>query len=115
LFGEWYAQFEALVCDEAFQRGACQDERHQIFLHQAVLSALIASRLEPAQMRILPSEYNYPHNLHQSVLPTRQAKALNDLVCFTYEDRSLLPDEIEDIQIHEPLRSWLAERANSFA
>ena len=32
LLRQWFECFEALVCDEEYQRGACQDESHQIFL-----------------------------------------------------------------------------------
>jgi len=32
---------------------------------------------------------------------------MNDLVCFPYEDRALRPGAVTDIQIREPLRSWL--------
>jgi hypothetical protein len=38
------------------------------------------------------------------------AEALNDLVCFTFEDRSLRPGEVTDIAIRQPLRHWLEER-----
>ena len=54
--------------------------------------------------------YNYPYNLHQSVPPERRAVALNDLVCLTYEERSLDPKLMTDIEVHEPLRPWLADR-----
>ena len=72
--------FEVLARDGEFQRKACGDELHQIFLHQAVLSALLLSRMEEGRIRILPSDYNYPYNLHGLVPQGRRARALNDLV-----------------------------------
>jgi len=99
-----------LVCDQAFQLDACQDERHQIFLHQAILSALIVTHLDPERVRTLPPDYSYPYNLHQSVPLDRRALALNDLVCIAYEDRSLDPHVVHDIAVDEPLRSWLSAR-----
>ena len=108
LLRRWLECFEELARDPAFQAGACRDELHQIFLHQAVLSALIAASLNPDRVRILPPEYNYPYNLHQSLTPERRAEAFNDLVSFTYEDRTLNPASMGDIEIREPLRSWLA-------
>jgi len=107
LLRRWLACFEELVCNQEFQNGACQGKLHQIFLHQAVLSALIASSFDPERVRILPSEYNYPYNLHSSLSPERRARVLNDLVSFTYEDRLLNPDSMDDIEIYEPLKSWL--------
>jgi len=111
LLRRWFECFEALVCDEEYQESACQDESHQVFLHQAVLSALVASSLDTERVRVLPPDYSYPYNLHRSVPPSRRAAALNDLVCIAYEDRSLNPDLVGDIVIHEPLRSWLSDHA----
>jgi len=111
LLCRWFECFEALVCDEEYQKGTCQDERHQIFLHQAVLSALLVTRLDPKRVRVLPPDYNYPYNLHQSVPLDRRAAALNDLVCIAYENRSLDPNLVDDIDIRDLLRSWLSAHA----
>jgi len=113
LLRRWFECFELLVADQDFQRSSCRDDLHQIFLHQAVLSALLASVPEPARIRALPPDYNYPYNLHQSVPLDRRARTLNELVSITYEERSLDPDVVEDIGINEPLRSWLALRATA--
>jgi hypothetical protein len=106
----WAAVFQTLVVDGAFQAAACHDVPHRVFLHQAVLSALLATEVDPARLRPLPPAYNYPYNLHASVPEERRAQALNELVCVAYEDRSLDPGAVEDIAIEEPLRSWLAGR-----
>lgn len=110
LLRRWFERFEALVRDEQYQADACQDELHRIFLHQAVLSALLVAQLDPERIRVLPPDYSYPYNLHRSVPPGRRAAALNDLVCIAYEDRSLDPDLVDDVEIREPLRSWLSRR-----
>lgn len=112
LFRRWFECFQSLVCDQEFQSGSCQDELHQIFLHQAILSTLIATRLDHKRILTLPPDYSYPYNLHESVPPARRALALNDLVCIAYEDRSLDPRVVDDINIDEPLRSWLSTRAH---
>jgi hypothetical protein len=106
----WFDQFQRLVSDKEFQHTACHDELHQIFLFQALLSVLLATALDPQRIRILPPVYNYPYNLHQSVLAEQRAAALNDVVCIAYEERSLNPDMMIDIRIDEPLRSWLSAR-----
>lgn len=108
IFRRWFNVFEALVCDQDFQKAACQETRHRIFLHQAVLSALVVTMLAAERIRILPPDYSYPYNLHGSVPPGRRAGALNDLVCITYEDRPLDPDLVDDIEIDEALSSWLS-------
>lgn len=108
LLRRWFECFESLVCAPEFQSASCQDERHRIFLHQAVLSALLVTSLDHERIRILPPDYNYPYNLHQSIPLDRRAVALNDLVCIAYEDCSLDPNSVDDINIHDPLRSWLS-------
>ncbi len=112
LFRQWFESFQSLVCDQEFQSGHCQDQLHQIFLHQAILSALIATKLDPPRICTLPPDYSYPYNLHGSIPLDRRASALNDLVCIAYEDRSLDPGVVNDININEPLRSWLSIRAH---
>jgi hypothetical protein len=109
LFRRWRELFLALVRDETYQRGPCQDERHQIFLHQAVLSALIAATIAPARIRLLPPTYGYPLHLHHETLPSRQAQALDDLVCIIYEELLPDPERLTGIAVREPLRSWLSD------
>lgn len=110
LCGRWSELFERLVRDAAFQSTACRQELRRVFLFQAVLSALVSSSLDESRTRLLPPEYNYPYHLHSHLTADRRAAVLNDLVSLVREDRSLCPREIADIQIREPLRSWLAAR-----
>ena len=74
------------------------------------MSALLVSRLEWPRIRFLPPVYNYPYNLQAKVPTERLARRLNDLVCIAYEGRSIDLDQMDDILVEEPLRSWLAGR-----
>jgi hypothetical protein len=115
LLSRWFELFEALVRDHAFQSRACRDELHQIFLHQAILSTLVATQLNSERVRTLPPDYGYPYNLHGSVPPDRRARTLNDLTCVIYEERTVDPRRIGDIAINEPLRTWLSAQANIYS
>ena len=108
LFRQWQECFQALLADDGFRAGL--DDRHRVFLHQAVFSALVAARIEPARIRALPPDYNYPYNLQGQVPPDRQPRVLNDLTCAVWEGRSLDPGRMTDIEVREPLRAWLAAR-----
>jgi hypothetical protein len=110
LMKRWREAFIELVEDRKFQDTACADVLARIFLHQGVLSALLVTALSANRIRILPTNYSYPYNLHASVPGHRQVVDMRELVILAYEDRSLDPREVEDIQISEPLRSWLIER-----
>ena len=108
LMERWAELFESFVRDADFQAAYCADALHRIFLHQAILSALLVSSLDWDRIRILPPEYNYPYNLQSRMPPDRRAHALNDLVTVACEDRSMDPAAMDDIEVREPLRSWLA-------
>jgi len=102
----WWAHFKAMIMDEAFQAGPCRDELHQIFLHQAVLSALVPKMLAWERVRLLPPVYNYPLNLLNEIPPDRRTPTLNSLVNAVYEDAF----PWGSIAVQEPLFSWLQER-----
>ncbi|MFZ1948320.1 MAG: hypothetical protein WAW06_12290 [bacterium] len=113
LLREWFDCFRRLVVDRDFQAGPCSDKLRKIFLHQAVLSALVAASLDPDRVRILPPEYNYPYHLHQSVPAARRARSLNDLVCVAFEDDPPDPGGAGGLEVREPLKTWLAARLGS--
>jgi hypothetical protein len=102
----WWDTFKAMVSNQAFQQAACRDELHRIFLHQAVLSALVVKRLPWERIRLLPPEYNYPLNLLNEIPPERRVPALKSLVNADYEDAF----PWGEIEIEQPLHSWLSER-----
>lgn len=107
LMRRWSEIFTSLASDRDYQRRACSGRQEQIFLFQAVLSALLASSLPWERIRILPPEYNYPYHLHASIPEGRRAKSLNDLAVVVYEEQALNPEKVDDIGMDEPLRSWL--------
>jgi hypothetical protein len=104
----WWEAFRALVTDAEFQSGACGDQLHRVFLHQAILGALIAEMLDPGGLLILPPEYGYPLHLHEQTPPERRATALNDVVCAAYEDGK----DLKALDVHEPLKTWLKDHTS---
>jgi hypothetical protein len=110
LMGRWLRLFCEMAADEDYQREACADELHRIFLHQAILSALVATSLERRRILELPPDYGYPYNLHGRVPEERRAARLDDMVLPIYEERSVDPRVVDDIEIGAELRSWLSER-----
>jgi hypothetical protein len=102
----WKESFQTLVDDATFQAGPCRDVPHQVFLHQAVLCALLARDLAEQEIRGLPPEYSYPLHMHDQVPAAERATTLNELICPVYED--VLP--LAGLEVQEPLRSWLQAR-----
>lgn len=107
LMQRWNILFQRLAADPAFQSSACGDGTHRVFLFQALLSTLIATSIEPGRVRILPPGYNYPYHLQEQIPADRRLAALNEAICFTYEDLPIHPATLTGIQVYEPLRSWL--------
>jgi len=107
LMQRWNNLFQRLVADPSFQSSGCGDETHRVFLFQALLSTLIASSIEPGRVRILSPGYNYPYHLQEQIPAGMRLAALNEAVCFTYEDLPIHPGTLSGIQVYEPLRSWL--------
>ena len=112
LFAAWREHFQALTCDAAFQSGPCQRPLPRIFLHQAILSTLVAKSLARKRIRLLPPAYSYPLHLHLQVPAGRQPRRLNDLVCPVYEDAFEFPVTLNGLQVDEPLYSWLAKHSS---
>ena len=102
----WWEAFQTLADDQAFQAAACNDAEHQIFLHQAVLSALAVKRLGWEHIRLLPPEYNYPLHLLGEMPADRQARRLDSLVNAVYEEAF----PWEAIEMAPQLRDWLRPR-----
>lgn len=107
LLREWAAHFREMILDEHFQADYCRDVPHQVFLHQAILSALIVKILPWERIRTLPPEYSYPLHFQNQIPPSRRADTLNELVCPVYEDVFQYPDTLGGIEVYEPLKSWL--------
>ena len=112
LLGEWFQIFRQLVLDEDFQQQACADELHQIFLHQAPLSALVSGRIPPERTRILPVGYNYPYEFQASLPEKNRVARMNDLATLASEGKPLHPDQLEGMEVDGELREWLFENAN---
>jgi hypothetical protein len=107
LMRAWLDTFLQLAHDAHFQAEACQDESHQVFLFQALLSTLVASRLDQRRVKILSPNYNYPYNLQERIPAGRRLVTLNEAICFSYEDLPLHPDKLQEIGVLEPLKGWL--------
>jgi hypothetical protein len=107
LLQTWLDYFKTLACDDQFMSEHCRDDLHQIFLHQALFSALLAQRLGWDRLLILPPEYSYPLHLHPDIPPDRQAESLERLVCPVYEEPFKYPDTLNGLQAERPLANWL--------
>ena len=120
LFREWATILDEFINDKEYQRLAITDRIHRTFLHQAVISTLIVSRLERREIHMLPRGYNYPLFCHgldfttvtgdiYKIPPHKRARTLNELTSVFIE--SLFDEHADWVKFippaDEPLKSWL--------
>lgn len=113
LLQTWHEHFTTLACDNRFMAEHCRDELHQIFLHQALFSALLTLRLGWDSIRILPPEYSYPLHLHPEIPPDRQVESLERLVCPVYEEPFKYPDTLNGLPVGDALANQLCAWAGA--
>jgi TolB protein len=109
LAAEWARLLTRLLQDAPYQETACTTFLRKLFLHQAVLSAVITARVAPARIRPLPLASGYPFSQHERLPEEKQAASL-DAISVAIFDRAWQQDAewLERIPAGEPLRSWLA-------
>ncbi len=108
--GDWANLLTKLLKDEGYQRAACTTFIRKLFLHQAVLSGIVASRVPRERLKTLPIASGYPFNQHGRLSPSKRVSALNDLSVVIFDDAwERNPAWIDQIPVREPLKSWLLE------
>jgi hypothetical protein len=106
---EWARLLTELLKDERYQKDVCTTFLRRLFLHQAVLSAVITSRAGPDRIRILRLAWGYPFSQHERLPAGKKAARLNDLSVVIFDatwDKA--PGWMSAVRIDEPLRSWLS-------
>ncbi len=107
---EWAKILTGLLQDENYQKTVCTSFLRKLFLHQAVLSAVISSKAPQERIKVLPITSGYPFNQHEKLAPEKQVSSLNELsvVIFDYAwDR--IPTWMSKIRVDEPLQQWLLD------
>ncbi|MBN2601400.1 MAG: MBL fold metallo-hydrolase, partial [Candidatus Marinimicrobia bacterium] len=105
---EWAGILTDLLNDEEYQSTACTTFLNKLFLHQAVLSGVITSKVPQGRIKPLPISSGYPFNQHERLAPEKQIASLNELsvVIFDYA-WAMIPNWMNTIPTNEPLRQWL--------
>jgi len=108
LCAEWARALTAVLSDTTYRREHVADPLHAVFLHQAVLSAVIAARTLPGERRWIPINHGYPLGQHERLPAERRVKRLNDVACLIYDQVwDAGPGWMSAIPADEPLRTWL--------
>lgn len=108
LAAEWARLLERFLKDEAYQKTACTTFLRRLFLHQAVLSAVITARVAPGRIRALPLAGGYPFGQHARLPEGKRAASLDEVDVVIFDDAwARGPEWLEKMSIGEPLQGWI--------
>ena len=107
---EWARLLTRFLKDENYQKTVCTTFLRKLFLHQAVLSAVISSRIKPERIRALPLTSGYPFSQHEKLPAAKKSSSLNEVSVVIF-DRTWQQDEqwLQRIPSQAPLREWLQQ------
>jgi hypothetical protein len=105
----WMESFSSAYQHEDFLP-LVENRRHAIFLHQAILSAVMMNRYTQTDLQELPEEVNYPLHLHNEYPPEHRPASLNRLITCRYESIKVLRKGLDKINVEPPLDTWLTAR-----
>jgi hypothetical protein len=110
ILNEWKDLFLKLISDKEYQDAACTTFNQKLFLHQAVLSAVISSRIKKNEIQWFTQKAAYPLHHHNQLAKDKQVMQLNDLESVIYEHLWDSPGGIQRvINVNAPLNYWLIE------
>ena len=110
ILNKWEEMFLRIYRKPEYVEFYRKDIRYAIFVHQAVLSAVIMSECEHEQLKEFSSKYNYTLNLYHQIPAHRRVKKLNDLTTVRIDSYELPQHWRSLIEIDEPLKTWIKEQ-----
>ncbi|MHA2004172.1 MAG: hypothetical protein ACW960_08705 [Candidatus Thorarchaeota archaeon] len=106
----WHDMFLKAYQEAVFKNLYQEDSRYAIFVHQAILSGVILSRLTKNEMEELPADYNYPLNLYFEDDTGNRPDSLEECVTIRHEGFYQDPKWTNTIPAGTGLKEWIADR-----
>lgn len=111
----WAELLRELIQDENYQKNICNTFLRRLFLHQAVLSGLISSRIRPDRIKPLPLDSAYPFSQHERLPAGKKAAAMCDLSVAIFDSTwSQDPAWMNRMVIDSELKDWLGKVYRSY-
>ncbi|MBN2355649.1 MBL fold metallo-hydrolase, partial [candidate division KSB1 bacterium] len=107
---EWAGMLTKFLKDESYQQNVCNTFLRRLFLHQAVLSAVIMSKVTAQDIKPLSIRTGYPFGQHDQLADDKKINTLNGLsaVIFDYQWEHN-PAWMDKIPVSGTLKEWLVE------
>lgn len=104
---QWLEVFRASAHDPRANAFYDQDERYQIFMHQAILSGVLLRTVDERQIKIFPEEVNVPLHLFEEMPAGLKSSVLSQLVTCRYDVDVEQPGWLDRLTIPADIKSWL--------
>lgn len=112
---EWARILGKLLGDRNYQQTACTTFLRRLFLHQAVLSGVISSKIKPERIKPLPITSGYPFTQHEKLSAQKRISRLNEAAVVIFDQTWVNnPDWMKAIPIQDPLKTWLADTYRNY-
>lgn len=103
----WNEHFQQASRSEEYQRLFQQDNRYEIFLHQALLTGVALSHFSPDELVELPPTYNYPVHLFERDMTGHRPGAMDELITFRHECFYKEANWKSNFPASDELKKWL--------
>lgn len=103
----WNERFQQASRSEEYQHFFQQDNRYEVFLHQALLTGVALSHFSPDEMVELPSTYNYPVHLFERDITGHRPGTMDELVTFRHEGFYEKANWKNNFPGSKKLKNWL--------
>jgi len=107
LLQKWFEMLMSLSREPTINQFCRTEPLYELFLHQAVWTAILLRHLERSEMAELTPAVNYPLNLHSQIPAGRRALSLQRLTAVRTENLLLDPEWQEQLPLLGPLVPWL--------
>ncbi len=87
-----------------------KDEKYKIFLHQAILTGVILSKINSKKIYELPVSYNYPFHLHNVDITSKRPNSMNEMITIRHEGFYNNSNWFEKFPAHNSLKVWIHEK-----
>lgn len=115
IFRGWEEAFQKRVEDPEYLSTVCADPLRRIFLHQAVLSAVLLAKAGPDRIYWIPDKYVYSAHLHEKTPAAKKVARLNEAPVAGYDlQYAGDPALLTLVPVDEPYRSWIVKTAAGF-
>ena len=111
LLRRWGESFQAHYQTDELKPFYEEHIRYKIFVHQAILSAVLTKELPREAWYELPYRVNYPLHMHKDYPTDRKVKDINELITCRYDMFFESEEWTKLIGLGEPFGSWLLEES----